>query len=90
MARVDAEVRLPALLQIMYGAPPVVPVTAATAGAAVRALDERWPGMADRILEPGGALRLYLLLFLDDEPAGTDTPLRPGACLRIVQSVAGG
>ena len=83
-------VRIPALLRQMYGAPSSATVAAATAGEAIWALDARWPGIADRILEPDGHLRPFLLLFVDGERAGTETLLRPGACLRIVPAVAGG
>lgn len=84
------EVRIPTLLQQMYGAPPAIAVDAATPLAAIAALDQRWSGMGDRILEPNGALRPYLLLFVDGDYATLSTPLHAGAQMRIVPSIAGG
>lgn len=84
------EVRIPTLLRQMYGVPPAVQVEAATAVAAILALDRQWPGLSDRILEPEGSLRPYLLIFVNEEPAGPDTTLAPGARVRVVTSVAGG
>ena len=58
------------------------------------ALDARYPGMLARLLEPDGALRRYVNVFVDGEDVrwfdGVATAVPDGAELRIVPSVAGG
>ncbi len=45
--------------------------------ALLRALDERWPGMWDRVCEPGPRIREHINLFVDGERSTIDTPLAP-------------
>ncbi len=49
-----AEVHLPKTLQPLFaGLEPVVTADGATVGDALTALDGRWPGLLDRLCEPG-------------------------------------
>jgi molybdopterin converting factor small subunit len=65
-------------------------VEGATVGDALVALDARWPGLLDRVCEPGPVLRRHLNVFVDGERAGLATPLPPGATLHVIPAVSGG
>jgi molybdopterin synthase sulfur carrier subunit len=60
----------------------------------VTALDTRYPGLEERLLERHGALRRWINIFVDGaDIRGLDdvqTALRTGAEVYIVASVAGG
>ena len=48
----------------------------ATVAEAIDRLDERWPGLRDRLCEPGPALRRHINVYVDRERAELATPLR--------------
>jgi molybdopterin converting factor small subunit len=52
-------VRLPSQLRTLVGGQGEITVEAATVGAAIAAVDARHPGLADRVLDPSGALRRF-------------------------------
>lgn len=87
-------VRIPAQIRRLYGAPARATVAAATVRDAVQALDALYPGMGERLTEPGGHMRRWVNIFVDNEDirdlAGVETPLRAGAEVTIVPSIAGG
>ena len=53
-------------------------VEGATVGDALLALDARWPGLLDRVCDPGPVLRRHLNVFVDGERAGLTTHTTPG------------
>ena len=53
-------------------------------------LDARWPGMRDRLCSEGPELRRHINVYVDREPAGLDTPVRPGSEVHVLPAVAGG
>lgn len=53
-------------------------------------LDVAYPGMRDRLLDAGPAIRRHLLIFVDGERATLETPVREGAEVRIVPALSGG
>jgi sulfur-carrier protein len=56
-----AELHLPATLTPLFpGLPRRLDVDAATVGEAVERLNERWPGLRDRLCEPGPSLRSHI------------------------------
>ena len=65
-------------------------VEGATVGDALVALDARWPGLLDRVCDPGPVLRRHLNVFVDGARAGLATPLPPGATLHVIPAVSGG
>ncbi|MBI2321690.1 MAG: rRNA maturation RNase YbeY [Chloroflexi bacterium] len=87
-------VHLPAALRRLLGTAAVERVDADTVREAIRALDARYPGLAERLREPSGALRPYVNVFveLDDVRwlGGIDAALHDGARVYVVPSVAGG
>lgn len=56
----------------------------------IDALDARWPGMRDRVCEPGPRIREYINVFVDGDPADLAAPLGPHATVHILPAVAGG
>lgn len=88
------QVHIPAQLRRLFETPDIVPLQAGTLTEVVAALDAHHPGIADRLLDPGGALRRYVNVFVDGEDVrwleGTATAIEDGAEVRIVPSIAGG
>ena len=65
-------------------------VSGATVAEMIAALEERVPGMADRLLAAGPALREHLNVFVDGERAGLATPVGPEAVIHVIPAVSGG
>ena len=65
-------------------------VEAATVGAMILALDQRWPGMGDRIADSRPAIRKHINVFVDGDRARLDPPLSPGAKVYIITAISGG
>jgi molybdopterin converting factor small subunit len=86
-----AHVILPrSLAAILPGLPRRAEIEGATVAEVVAALDASWPGVADRLLEPGPAIREHINVFVDGERAVLATPVPSGATLHIIPAVAGG
>lgn len=86
-----ADVHLPATLPTLFeGLPRRLDVDAATVGDVIARLDERWPGMRDRLCEPGPALRRHINVYVDREPAGLDTALGAASRLDVIAAISGG
>ncbi len=87
-------VRIPAQIRRLYGAAAHERVNAATVRDVVQALDARYPGMGERLAEPGGQMRRWVNIYVDGEDirnqAALETPLRAGCEVIIVPSIAGG
>ena len=60
----------------------------------IDALERDYPGLRFNICHETGELRPFVNVFLDTEEVrylqGLDTPVRPGATIHIIHSVAGG
>jgi len=86
-----ATVVLPrSLVALVAGSERRADVEGATVGEALTALDARWPGLLDRVCDPGPVLRRHLNVFVDGERAGLTTPLPPGSTLHVIPAVSGG
>lgn len=78
------------LAAILPGLPRRTSIDGATVAEVVAALDASWPGVADRILEPGPAIREHINVFVDGEPADLATSVPSGATIHVIPAVAGG
>jgi len=65
-------------------------VDAATVAEAIDRLDELAPGMRNRIVDAGPAIREHIKLYVDQAPATLGTPLRPDSTLHVIPAVSGG
>jgi sulfur-carrier protein len=86
-----ADVRLPPTLPSFYAdLPRRLEVDAATVNDVIDRLDARWPGLRDRLCEPGPALRTHINVYVDRERAGLDTALEPGSRVDVIAAISGG
>ena len=86
-----ADLHLPTtLLPLFSDLPRRLDVEAATVGEAIAQLDERWPGLRDRLCEQGAALRPHIHVYVDRERGGLDTPLEPASRLDVIAAISGG
>jgi molybdopterin synthase sulfur carrier subunit len=86
-----AEVHLPPTLPPrVAGLPRHLDVDAATVAEAIGRLDERWPGLHDRLCEPGPRLRPHINVFVDRERAALDTGLTDASRLDVIAAISGG
>jgi len=86
-----AELHLPGTLPPLFaGLPRTLDVDAVTVGEALDRLDERWPGLRDRLCEPGPALRTHIHVYVDRERAQLDTALEPRSRVDVITAISGG
>jgi sulfur-carrier protein len=86
-----ADVRLPGTLTPLFpGLPRRVEVEAATVLAAIDSLEVQWPGLRDRIVEEGPALRRHLHVYVDGERASLDTAIAERSRLDVIAAISGG
>lgn len=78
------------LARLFPGAPRKLKLEASTVFDAIIELNERWPGMRDRLLDGRPAIRQHISIFVNDERAGIDTPLKPGDELFVLPAMSGG
>ena len=86
-----ADVHLPATLTPLFaGLPRRLEVEAATVDGAIDQLEERWPGLRDRLCEPGPALRPHIHVYVDRERAALDTPIDERSRVDVIAAISGG
>jgi len=86
-----AEIHLPMTLQPLFaGLPRRLELEASTVDDAIGQLEERWPGLRDRLCEPGPALRMHIHVYVDRRRAALDTPLVGGSRVDVVAAISGG
>ena len=86
-----AELHLPTTLQPLFQElPRKLDVEAATVAEAIERLDEQWPGLRDRLCEPGPVLRSHIHVYVDQERAGLDTGLEARSRVDVIAAISGG
>jgi len=65
-------------------------VPGATVAEVIAGLEARVPGIGDRLLAAGPAIREHLNVFVDGERAGLTTPVAPDAVVHVIPAVSGG
>ena len=92
--RMSVVVRIPAQLRPLTGGEREIAVTATTVGGALDALEDRHPGLKERIVDPDGQLRRFVNIFLADRDIrfleGLDTPVGDDQTLSVVPAISGG
>jgi molybdopterin converting factor small subunit len=86
-----ADVHLPTTLTPLFpGLPRRLDVDAATVDEALGRLEAQWPGLRDRLLEPGPAIRRHIHVYVDRERAQLDTPIGERSRVDVIAAITGG
>ena len=86
-----ADVHLPGTLTPLFtGLTRRIDVEAGTVGGAIDELERRWPGLRDRLCEPGPHLRRHIHVYVDRERASLDTQLEPRSRMDVIAAISGG
>jgi molybdopterin synthase sulfur carrier subunit len=86
-----ADVRLPSTLAPLFpGLPRQLDVEAASVGDVIDHLEGQWPGIRDRLCEPGPTLRRHIHVYVDRERAKLDTPVAEQARVDVIAAISGG
>lgn len=86
-----ANLYLPGTLTPLFAnLPRRLEVDAATVLAAIDSLDRSWPGVRDRLCEPGPSLRRHIHVYVDSERATLDTLLASRSRVDVVAAISGG
>ena len=88
------KVRIPTQLRSLTDGAAEVEATAGPLNEVIGDLDQRHPGIRERLVDETGQLRRFVNVYLDDEDVrflqGIETPVGEGARLSIISAVAGG
>jgi molybdopterin converting factor small subunit len=86
-----AELHLPSTLPPLFaGLPRTLELDGLTVGELLDELDTRWPGLRDRLCEPGASFRRHIHVYVDRERAGLDTALEPRSRVDVITAITGG
>jgi sulfur-carrier protein len=89
-----AHFRIPGPLRRLSNGEITVEVGANDLGSAIEALDARYPGFKDRLLDDSGELRQFVNVYLNDEDvrlgSGLQAKVHDKDEISIVPAVAGG
>jgi len=86
-----ADLHLPGTLPPLFaGLPRRLEIDADTVVDVIDRLDERWPGLRDRLCEPGPALRRHIHVYVDGERAALETTLEERSRIDVIAAISGG
>jgi sulfur-carrier protein len=86
-----ADVHLPPTLPPLFvDLPRRLDVDAATVGDAIGDLEQRWPGLRDRLVGQGPALRPHINVYVNQQRADLDTPIDAGSRVDVIAAISGG
>jgi molybdopterin converting factor small subunit len=86
-----ADLHLPGTLTPLFtGLPRRLEVEAATVDDAIAELERRWPGLRDRLCEPGPHLRSHIHVYVDRERASLATSLDARSRVDVIAAISGG
>ena len=86
-----ADVYLPSTLPPLFpGLPRHLELDSPTVADAIAELDRQWPGMRDRLVEQGPAIRPHIHVYVDQERAGLDTRLDARSRVDVIAAISGG
>lgn len=86
-----AEIHLPRTLQPLFAdLPRQLELDAGTVQEALDELERRWPGLRDRLCEPGPQLRRHIHVYVDRGRAQLETPLEGRSRVDVITAISGG
>jgi len=86
-----ADVHLPTTLTPLFaGLPRRLEVEAATVAEALDRLEQQWPGLRDRLVREGPALRPHIHVYVDKERGDLHTALEPRSRMDVIAAISGG
>ena len=86
-----ADLHLPATLPPLFAnLPRHITVEAGTVAEAIDRLEERWPGLRDRLCEPGPSLRRHINVYVDRQRADLATSLEKTSRVDVIAAISGG
>jgi molybdopterin synthase sulfur carrier subunit len=86
-----ADVHLPSTLTPLFaGLPRRMDIDADTVAQVIERLDDDWPGLRDRLCEPGPQLRRHIHVYVDRERARLDTPVAARSRVDVIAAISGG
>jgi len=85
------DLHLPGTLPPLFaGLPRRLEIDAGTVVEVIDRLEERWPGLRDRLCEPGPALRPHIHVYVDGERAALETTLEERSRVDVIAAISGG
>jgi molybdopterin converting factor small subunit len=86
-----AEVHLPrSLVALFPGAPRRIEAHGATVAELIADLDDRVPGIRNRIVDAGPVIRPHINVFVDGQRASLATAVGDAAVVHVIPAVSGG
>jgi molybdopterin converting factor small subunit len=86
-----ADVHLPSTLGPLFpGLPRRLDIEAHTVDDVIDHLEREWPGLRDRLCEPGPALRRHIHVYVNRERARLDTPVAEQSRVDVIAAISGG
>ena len=78
------------LVALFPGADRRITMEGRTVRELIEGLDARWPGMRDRLCDPGPVIREYINVFVDGESADLSSMVADQTVVHVLLAVAGG
>jgi molybdopterin converting factor small subunit len=86
-----ALVHLPrSLVALFPGAPRRIDASGATVAEVIADLDDKVPGIRNRLVDAGPMIRTHINVFVGGQRATLATPVPEGAVVHVIPAVSGG
>lgn len=90
----STKVRIPTPLRKLTNNEEIIEITADTIGGAILELQNRYPGIKERLVDESGAVRRFVNIYVNEEDIrflqNQDTPLKDNDEVSIIPAIAGG
>lgn len=89
-----ANVRIPSALRKLTNNEEVIEVSAGTVANLIAELQQRYPGIKERLLDENGTVRRFVNVYVNEEDIrflqNQETPIKDGDEVSIIPAIAGG